>query len=137
MLIRHAYDGLNDTASLESSLVCDPAEDKAQQQFKEECDINTIVERFGLTGQLPQNANVPQSGDFTNIDDYHAALNQVIAADAEFMKFPADIRARFNHDPGEMIAFCDDPANREEAIKLGMIPKPAEVTRDVVTTPAA
>ena len=106
---------------------------QAQQQFATECDINEIVRRFGLTGELPENPRLPQSGDFTGISDFHEAMNAVRAADEAFMEFPAEVRARFDNDPGKMMAFCEDARNREEAIELGFIPRPPERTRDVVT----
>src|SRR5580765_5072286 len=60
-----------------------------QQHFKDECDINEIVRRFGLTGKLPENVKAPQYGDFTGLSDYQTALNAVIAADEAFMELPA------------------------------------------------
>lgn len=91
------------------------------QSEMEDADINTIVERFGLTGQLPSGVRMPVSGDFTGVSDYHTAVNMVIAADKAFMEFPADVRKRFNHDPAEMMAFLEDPGNRIEAEKLGLV----------------
>ena len=45
-------------------------ESLTQQSFKDECDINEIVRRFGLTGQLPENFRAPVSGDFTGIKEW-------------------------------------------------------------------
>ena len=53
----------------------------AQQQFKEDCDINTIVERFGFTGELPKGVRLPMYGDFTGIGDFRDALAAISAAD--------------------------------------------------------
>lgn len=121
-----------DVVSNETGLACDPDEGVTQQSFKEECDINVIVERFGLTGQLPENLRMPVSGDFTGITDFQTAMQVVREAQEEFMRVPADIRERFNHDPGKLIAFLGDDKNREEALKLGLIDPPVEKTRDVV-----
>lgn len=121
-----------DAASDASGLVCDPAESVVQQSFAEECDINTIVRRFGLTGELPQNLAMPVSGDFTGISDFHTAMNVVRAAQEEFMKLPGEMRYRFANDPGRLLEFLDNPENRDEAIKLGLVEKPPEKTRDVV-----
>ena len=113
-----------DVVSNETGLACDPDEGVTQQSFKEECDINVIVERFGLTGQLPENLRMPVSGDFTGITDFQTAMQVVREAQEEFMRVPADIRERFNHDPGKLIAFLGDDKNREEALKLGLIDPP-------------
>lgn len=114
-----------DAASLASGLDCGP-ETRTQQQFQEECDINTIVRRFGLTGQMPTDLRMPQSGDFSEmVSDYHTAANMLLEAEQEFLRLPGEVRARFQHDPGELIAFLDNVENRAEAIELGLIPKPA------------
>lgn len=119
-----------DQASLESGLVCDPAEGKTQQQYADEVDINTIVRRFGLDGDLPQTVAVPLSGDFRGVNDFHTAMNLVRKAEEAFAELPARLRTRFSHDPGELIAFLDDPSNRDEAIELGLVNRPPERPRD-------
>lgn len=132
MFCRAAFNYDRDEASLASGLACDPAEGVTQQQFKEETDINTIVERFGLTGSVPENLRVPVSGDFTSVGDFHSAMNVVRAAQESFMELPGDLRFRFNNDPGRFLDFVYNEANRDEAIKLGLIQKPVEVPRDAV-----
>ncbi|AXH71837.1 MAG: internal scaffolding protein [Microviridae sp.] len=127
--VRSAFDYDSDAASLESGLNMEGEVSQTQQQFGEEADINTLVRRFGITGQLPENLAIPQSGDFTGVSDYQTAMNLVVQAQEEFLKVPADVRARFDHDPGRFIAFVDDASNRDEAIRLGLIPKPPEVDR--------
>ena len=100
-----------------------------QQHMAEECDINYIVERFGVTGQLPDQAvNMPTYGDFTGIGDYRQALDAVSAANASFMALPANVRERFDNDPALFVDFCSstDPADRSLAIELGLIPPPAK-----------
>lgn len=118
-----------DLVSAATGLSCPPEEDKTQQQFKDEADINEIVRRFGLTGQLPEAYAAPQSGDFTGITDFHTAMNAVTQAQEKFMQIPAEIRARFSNDPARLIDFVSDERNRDEAQKLGLIPKPPETTR--------
>lgn len=108
-------------------------ESLAQQHAKEESDINTIVRRFGLTGELPNGVRAPQYGDFTEATDYHTAMNAVIAANNSFMQLPADVRARFNNDAGAFVDFCSDDKNRDEAKKLGLIVGSSD---EPVTNPA-
>lgn len=115
----HNYD--RDAASDESGLRCEDAS-LTQQSFAEECDINTIVRRFGVTGELPSNIRMPLSSDFVGNLDFKDAMNAVVAARESFDEMPARVRARFHHDPGEFVAFCDDPENRAEALKLGLVP---------------
>jgi len=99
----------------------------AVQDQRDEVDINTIVRRFGLTGQLPEDVRAPTFGDFVGVSDYHTAMNAVAQANEAFELMPADIRYRFNNDPGEFVAFCSNDANRAEAEKLGLVlPKPPQ-----------
>lgn len=125
MKLKMAYDNF-ELDSIDTGLEClDPT--LAQQQFKEESDINTIVDRFGLTGEMPQVLNFPQYGDFTGIFDYQTAMNVVVQGREEFMKLPAKLRARFHNDPAEMLDFLADDDNKDEAIKLGLVKAPDPV----------
>jgi phage internal scaffolding protein len=101
----------------------------AQQHARDECDINTIVRRFGLTGELPNNVRVPRYGDFTGVSDYQTAMNMVMEANAAFMQLPAEVRSRFNNDPGALVDFISDDSNRAEAEKLGLV-----VVKESLTT---
>lgn len=130
IFLRSAFNYDSDEVSLQTALPDTGEPSMTQQQFAEECDINTIVRRFGLTGELPNGVAMPQSGDFTGVSDYHTAMNVVRAAEEAFLQIPGEVRARFGHDPARVIAFMEDVNNRDEAIKLGFIPKPVEVSRD-------
>lgn len=124
-------------ASFDSGVTCPPEEDRTQQQFAEEVDINTIVRRFGLTGELPINPHPPLSGDFTDVVDFSTAMQAVRTAQEGFNAFPAELRARFNHDPQRMLEFLSDSSNLPEAIKLGLISKPVEVVPSTPPTGVA
>ena len=121
--LRTPYNYDVDKASDETGLAC-PDPSLAQQNFKDESDINYIVRQFGLTGELPGQTISPQYGDFTGVLDYHSAVNAVLAAQDEFMDLPAQMRARFENDPAKLIDFLGIEENREEAIKLGLVAKP-------------
>jgi len=129
------YDG--DKVSDETGLSC-PEPSLAQQNFKDECDINYIVRQFGLTGELPGQPLSPQYGDFTGVLDYHSAVNAVLAAQDDFMELPAQLRSRFNNDPAELIDFLQLEENREEAIKLGLVAaKPISEPETPIAEPKA
>ena len=133
--LRTPYNYDTDAASNESGLHCEDAS-LAQQHFKEECDINTILEKFNITGLLPEQPLSPRYGDFTGIGDYHTALNRVYAAQEEFEALPAQIRARFGNDPAQLIEFLENSDNRPEAEELGLVEKAtAEVVEVAKTTP--
>jgi len=128
--LRTPYNYDTDAASNESGLHCEDAS-LAQQHYKDECDINNILRQFNITGMLPEQAVSPRYGDFTGINDYHSALNQVIAAEDEFMSLPATLRARFENDPAQLIDFLDNPENKNEAIKLGLVKEDVELPQVV------
>lgn len=107
-------------ASDESGLKClDPT--RTKQSDAEAADINFIVKRFNLTGELPTNVRMPQYGDFTGISDYHSAMNAIRQADEAFGMMPAELRARFDNDPEKFVNFVANPANRAEAEKMGLV----------------
>jgi len=117
--IRNPYNYPVDLASLASGLVCeDPP--RTQQHFKDECDINTIVRRFGLTGQMPDSPVIPHYGDFSEVFDFQTAQNAIAKAREDFMTLPARLRDRFNHDPQQLLRFVEDPYNRKEGEALGL-----------------
>jgi phage internal scaffolding protein len=120
VFLRTPYNYDTDAASDESGVACEEPS-LAQQQFKDECDINNILRQFNITGQLPDTPLSPKYGDFTGISDYKTALDRVIAADEEFMNLPATIRARFDNDAANLIEFLENDQNRSEAEKLGLV----------------
>lgn len=115
-----------DIASAYSGLWCrDPS--RAIQSQKEEADINTIVRRFGVTGQVPTNVRVPTYGDFEGIFDFQSAQNALIMAQQSFNAMPADVRSRFDNDPHRFVEFCtalsadgSSLKNLEEMRKIGL-----------------
>lgn len=134
--VRSAYNYDRDAASVQSGLACRDVS-LAKQEFAEEVDINTIVRRFGLTGQLPSDVRMPVSGDYTGIGDFHEAMNSVRAAQESFDQMPAEVRRRFHNDAGEFVDFCLDDSNRDEAVKLGLVPPRRRVEDAPAAAPAA
>lgn len=129
MNIRAPYQYDLKAASDAAAFDCGESLDRTDQSFAEEVDINTIVERFGLTGELPENLVMPRDGDFTNALDYQQSLNLIIQANQAFLELPAQIRARFGNNAEDFVAFASDPGNLDECRKLGLadpVPLPQE-----------
>ena len=120
MFLRTPYNYDMNQASDEAGLVCDDPS-LTQQQFKEESDINFIVDRFMKTGHIPTAASMPQYADYEGIFDFQSAMNVVRAADENFMRMDAKVRARFHNSPQEFLEFFADPANADEARRLGLL----------------
>ena len=109
LVVRGAYAYDADNVSRETGLAIDEAESVVQQQFAEECDINTIVKRFGITGELPNGVAMPLSGDFTGVTDFQTVMQLIRQAQESFYELPAEVRARFGNNPAEVISFLDSP----------------------------
>ena len=95
-------------------------ESMTKQSFKDECDINKIMEKFQKTGAITHYAkHAPSYGDATPVD-YQNALNIVADANTMFEELPSSIRKKFDNDPSQFLEFVQDEKNSEEMIQLGL-----------------
>lgn len=103
---------------------------KAQQHQADEADINTIVKRFNVTGQLPQIPLPPRLEDFADIFDFQTAMNTMTAAKNSFNSLPANVRSQFNNDPHAFVSYVDaalEAGDLDQLRKWGMaVPGSAE-----------
>jgi len=107
---------------------------RTKQNERDRCDIRNIIKRYKTTGKLPLSAhaqNGPMFGEFHNLPTYHEMSNIIIEARAKFMSLPSALRKDFDNDPGEMIAFLQNPENKEEAIRMGLMVPPPRKKPDV------
>lgn len=123
MFMRNPYNYDVDEASVASGLSC-PEPTRTQQHQAAEADINLIVKRFSQTGLLPNAAKAPTYADFSEVVDFQSAQIAIRSAQEAFMTLPANVRYRFNNDPGAFVDFCSEEGNRSELIDLGLIPPP-------------
>lgn len=92
-----------------------------QQQYKDDCDINKILERYARTGELTHMMKRdPAYGDFSKVPDYLDAMGIVLKAQEQFENLDAPIRKRFNNDPAEFLAFATNAENLPEMVKMGL-----------------
>lgn len=105
----------------DSSSLATVGESLTVQSQSEDADINVLMKRYGITGKFPDNARLPTYGDFSEITDFRTALESVQNAHNEFMKYPAEFRARFDNDPQNFLLFATNPANIHELKKLGLL----------------
>lgn len=118
--VRSAFNFDTDMWSLENgSENC--GRDMAIQSGKDDADINVIVKRFGLTGQMPRNVLAPMEGDFSGVTDFQDAMNVLTRAQDTFMLMPPELRAELGHDPQRFVAFCSDDKNRERLKHYGLL----------------
>lgn len=108
---------------------------KTQQNFREQCNINTIVDRARKSGMVSHvSGKMPQYMDVSNMTSYHEAMDTVLRAEYYFNALPAKLRERFYNDPEQLINFISNDENYEEAVRLGLV----EVKKDSekIDTPA-
>lgn len=93
---------------------------RTQTQFKDDCDVNKIVERHTRLGVVEHvNRHQPRYGDVTGVD-FRAWQEKIIGVRAMFLELPAEVRARFNNAPEEFLDYVQDPNNGEELVRLGL-----------------
>lgn len=108
---------------------------KAQQHLKDEADVNSIMEKYRKTGLMPQSPRTPITGaDMTGLSDFREHMDIVAQAQQNFDQLPAQLRKRFGNDPANLLDFVHDDKNRDEAIKLGLVPPPPVQNDDQTTT---
>lgn len=98
---------------------------RTKQSFKNDCDINVVVnhyQRHGIINHVARGSGV--YGDFSTVEDYQSSLNRVMNAQEMFGALPSKIRSRFANDPAELIGFLENPANLDEAVELGLVVRP-------------
>lgn len=125
-----------DQVSLDTGLVC-ADESRTQQSMRDEADINVLVKRFGVTGQMPVSVRIPEYQDFDAVFDFQSAQNAILQAQASFNAMPAEVRSRFDNSPQRFLEFCANPANLDEMRKIGLaVPKEPEADNPPPVDPA-
>jgi len=108
-------------------------ERRVKQSFVAECDINNIIKSFSVTGQFNHLSRNAQKGvymDLPDEQDFQVSMNIIAEATQAFATLPSQVRDRFNNDPAKFLGFMSDPANQDEAIKLGLATKRSAPTAD-------
>lgn len=118
--VRSPYNYDTNAASDESGLDTG-TEGGAKQSFAEECDINTIIRRFGIGYEMPENLRLPQYGDFTGVQDFHTMANTIARTNENFELLPAEIRAKFDNNPGKFVDFVLEEKNRGQLKEWGLL----------------
>lgn len=102
-------------------------ERRVKQSFVDECNINNILKQYSVTGQIKHISAKAQQGAYLDLPDdldFQASLQIVKDGEAAFASLPSKTRDRFKNDPAEFLMFMADPANLDEAVKLGLATKP-------------
>lgn len=97
-----------------------------EQHHKDRVDINNIIN--GFSGIPVGNSREPMYGDFTEVGDFFETQLKIKQAEETFMSLDPQIRKRFANEPGNLIQFLQDPENRAEAEKLGLVVNSKPIT---------
>ena len=96
---------------------------RTQQHFRNECDINMIVQRAINTGntQVFTTTQRAQYYDCSAYSDYQSALEMLDNVADDFYSLPSRIRKEFGNDPDKYVSFMSDPRNAAKAVELGLL----------------
>ena len=96
------------------------------RSFKDECDINKIVERCMRVG-WPEDPGNAQYGDFANMPGtLQEAFDMMHDAEDKFSALPSDVRRAFDNDPQQFLLSFQDPAKRDLLVAHGLIDVPVD-----------
>lgn len=125
MINFRAYNGYDvKQASDEAADIGDYGESLTVQSQMEDADINVLMKRMRVTGQMPVNPRLPSYGDFSEITDYRSAIEAVRAADEAFLELPAEVRAKFDNDPQKLLMAVSTTGNEKMLSELGLMKAP-------------
>lgn len=111
------------------------------QADADRCDINKIMARHSATGLVDHlSQHHGAYGDIAGALTYQESMDLIRNADEMFSSLPSKIRTQFDNDPGQFLAFCEDPDNEEEMVQMGIKepqppvaePKPEPVSEPLV-----
>lgn len=103
-----------------------------KQSFVEDTDINLLAKKYirpdvdyspvQIAGQIAAVTKQPLVyGDVSNATNLNDAMNVIAEIQEAFDVLPATIRQRFDNDPLSLVGFLENPDNRVEAVKLGLV----------------
>lgn len=113
-----------------------------RQEFAEECDINTIMERYEKGGAISHvNRHEPRYLDTTLYPGLQASMDLFREAAREFNALPAQVRREFDNDPQKFVDFASDSANVDKLREWGLAEPLPEAEKPIKvefvgTTPA-
>lgn len=89
-----------------------------KQEFKEEVDINNIINRFLKTGEPPPMPIPEHFTDVTGKQTYLEMHEKIAIANANFYRQPAALRAEFQNSPELWADAVLEAVNNRNATKL-------------------
>lgn len=94
---------------------------KTDQSFKDDCDVNIVLQRFMKTGDESIFRKGGSYSDVSEVPDLLEAHLNLQRAKLAFDQLPAQLRKKLENNPLMLEQYLADPANHEEAIELGLL----------------
>lgn len=129
------YAGYTQAEISDLTAVRDSGDSIVQQAFRDELDINNIIKRYGLTGQLPLGPQAGFYADLAGVFDYDSAVERVSRADEAFMALPPELREKFENSPARLVEYVR--SHSEEEFNSFVNPPAAPVEPVKVDNPPA
>lgn len=92
-----------------------------EQTHKKQCDLNYILRNYQKTGTIEHVRKNQGRYDDISPMDFTEAMHTVSEARNMFNELPAYIRKRVGGEPEKFLEFVQNPDNREELQRLGML----------------
>lgn len=99
---------------------------KTKQEFKQDCDMNVIINRFTKTGVLPLQQRHAMYLNLVGAPNLQQSMHLMMAADAAFMTLPAKVRKEFDNNPMKFVEFATDEKNLDKLREWGLAPQPKQ-----------
>lgn len=99
----------------------DCGESLTEQAHVNQCNMNIILKDYER-GIINRHVN-KHAGKYDDVSetDFRQAMETVAYANQMFDELPSAMRARFGNDAGSFLAFTQNPDNKAEMQKLGML----------------
>ncbi len=104
---------------------------KTKQEFKDESDVNVIVDMYTRGAPLPVQITPGQFLDVSELGDYRTALDTIMEAEEVFKKMPKAVKDAVGNSVAGFLDFVNDPENTDQLVDLGLIPKDELAEDDV------
>lgn len=110
-----------------------------EQHHLNQCSMKKIMERYQRSGIIDHlNQYQGTYADFSNTPEYQEAQNIIAAANSMFETVPAQIRDKFDNDPGKFVDFMQNNQNIDKIEEMGLSAShltPIEQALDPIPTP--
>lgn len=93
---------------------------QTKQQFKDECDINKIMQKYERTNALEHLNNREAQYGYATGDTFQESMELIATGQTMFEELPAHLRKKFHHSPEEFLNFVQDENNLKEMRSLGL-----------------